>query len=126
MLCGVFKGVIWGRNDPHPAPELMKTLRHLRGEDITGLNQRGCFNMHQMTENDGYHKHLSDTKCRSAAELRDTSAALNTRGKLDTQHLEINDEGCNYNIFFFCWTKQTMAPTRNDSWVSIYKVWTQN
>lgn len=55
--------------------------------------------MHQMTENDGYHKHLSDTKCRSAAELRDTSAALNTRGKLDTQHLEINNEGFNYNIF---------------------------
>lgn len=51
-----------------PVPGLMKTLWHLREKDITGLNYGGCFNMHQMTENDGHHKHLTDTKCRSAGE----------------------------------------------------------
>lgn len=65
-------GVHWGQTSrciftgcsgtmKKPQHALMKTLQHLRGSGITGLNCGGCFNMHQMTQNDGDHKRLSDT-----------------------------------------------------------------
>lgn len=66
--------------------------------------------MHQMTENDGYHKHLSDTLnaglLASGPRVRETSRALNTDGVLDMQHMRKHK---NTFSFILLWTKQKIT-----------------
>lgn len=84
---------------------------------------RGCFNMHQMTENDGYHKHFSDFKCRSAGEQAWSSE--NTKagtkhwwqvGHSMSRNKQIREEIKTWKSFFL-WTKETamVAPTPSGS-----------
>lgn len=67
----------------------------------TSQDSWGCLDMLQVTENDGYHVHLSDAKCRSADWL-----AWSSETKL--WHPEINKENPlkAWKCLLF-WTKQT-------------------
>lgn len=83
--------------------------------------------MHQMTENDGYHKHLSDTNCRSAVSRtaggRHKLSTYTTEGMLDTQRRErdVNNNG----TCFFLRSNQTVVQTQSleqdNSWILLLR-----
>lgn len=78
---------------------------------------RGCFNMHQMTENDGYHKHFSDFKYRSGVQRHKGGTKHWWQvGHSMSRNKQIREEIKTWKCSFL-WTKETavVAPTLSGS-----------